>query len=341
MRAVLIEEHGGPEVLEVRKAPNPEIGPLEALIKVWACGVNHVDLYLRQGIIGANIPLPAIPGREVAGEIVEVGELVRDFGPGDRVTVIPRFPCGNCEPCRIGEEGMCLQAASIPGGYAEFTTAPASSLITLPPEVSYDQGASVALAYLTAWHMLITRAKVRSGEDVLVHAAGSGVGSGAIQIAKMAGARVIATASSDIKLERARQIGADETINYSKDDFKDSVMGLTEGRGVDIVVEHIGTDTWQGSIGCLAFNGRLVTSGAHTGVYGRINIQELFIKQLTIIGSYLGSRHELAQLLKVIAQGKVKPAIDSVYPLEGAKEAHQMMEERRQFGKLLIKPWLK
>ncbi len=341
MRAVLIEEHGGPEVLEVRKAPNPEIGPLDVLIKVWACGVNHVDLYLRQGIIGANIPLPAIPGREVAGEIVEVGELVRDFEPGDRVTVIPRFPCGNCEPCRIGEEGMCLQAASIPGGYAEFTTAPASSLITLPPEVSYDQAASVALAYLTAWHMLITRAKVRSGEDVLVQAAGSGVGSGAIQIAKMAGARVIATASSDIKLERARQIGADKTINYSKDDFKDMVIGLTEGRGVDIVVEHIGTDTWEGSIGCLAFNGRLVTSGAHTGVYGRINIQELFIKQLTIIGSYLGSRHELAQLLKVVAQGRIRPAIDSVYPLEGAKEAHQMMEERRQFGKLLIKPWLK
>ena len=341
MRAVLIEEHGGPEVLEVRKAPNPEIGPMDALIKVWACGVNHVDLYLRQGIIGANIPLPAVPGREVAGEIIEVGELVRDFDLGDRVTVIPRFPCGNCEPCRIGEEGMCLQAASIPGGYAELTTAPASSLIPLPPEVSYDQAASVALAYLTAWHMLITRAKVRSGEDVLVHAAGSGVGSGAIQIAKMAGARVIATASSDIKLERARQIGADETINYSKDDFKDAVMGLTEGRGVDIVVEHIGTDTWQGSIGCLAFNGRLVTSGAHTGVYGRINIQELFIKQLTIIGSYLGSRHELGQLLKMVAQGKIKPAIDSVYPLEGAKEAHQMMEERRQFGKLLIKPWLK
>ena len=236
---------------------------------------------------------------------------------------------------------MCLKAASIPGGYAEFTKAPASSLILLPPEVSYDMGASVALAYLTAWHMLITRAKVRSGEDVLVHAAGSGVGSGAIQIAKMAGARVLATASSDIKLERARQIGADETINYAKDDFRDAVMGLTEGRGVDIVVEHIGTDTWQSSIGCLAFNGRLVTSGAHTGVYGRINIQELFIKQLSIIGSYLGSRHELAQLLKVVAQGKVKPAIDSVYPLEGAKEAHQMMEERRQFGKLLIKPWLR
>ena len=341
MRAVSIEEHGGPEVLEVRKVPNPEIGPLDVLIKVWACGVNHVDLYLRQGIIGANIPLPAIPGREVAGEIMEVGELVRDFELGDRVTVIPRFPCGNCEPCRIGEEGMCLQAASIPGGYAELTTAPASSLIALPPEISYDQAASVALAYLTAWHMLITRAKVRSGEDVLVHAAGSGVGSGAIQIAKLAGARVIATASSDIKLERARQIGADETVNYSRDDFKDAVLGLTEGRGVDIVVEHIGTDTWQGSIGCLAFNGRLVTSGAHTGVYGRINIQELFIKQLTLIGSYLGSRQELAQLLKVVAQGRVKPAIDSVYPLEGAKEAHQIMEERRQFGKLLIKPWLK
>lgn len=341
MRAVLIEEHGGPEVLEVRKVPNPEIGPLDVLIKVLACGVNHVDLYLRQGIIGANIPLPAIPGREVAGEIIEVGEMVRDFTLGDRVTVIPRFPCGNCEPCRIGEEGMCLQAASIPGGYAELTTAPASSLIALPPEISYDQAASVALAYLTAWHMLITRAKVRSGEDVLVHAAGSGVGSGAIQIAKLAGARVIATASSDIKLERARQIGADETVNYSRDNFTDAVLGITEGRGVDIVVEHIGTDTWQGSIECLAFNGRLVTSGAHTGVYGRINIQELFIKQLTIIGAYLGSRQELAQLLKVVAQGRVKPAIDSVYPLEGAKEAHQMMEERRQFGKLLIKPWLK
>ncbi len=225
MRAVVIQEHGGPEVLQAGKVADPEVGPLEVLIKVWACGVNHVDLYLRQGIIGASIPLPAVPGREVAGEVMELGELVTDFEIGDRVTVIPRFPCGNCEPCRIGEEGMCLKAASIPGGYAEYTKAPASSLVHLQPEVSYDMAAGVALAYLTAWHMLISRAKVRSGEDVLVHAAGSGVGSGAIQIAKMAGARVIATAGSDSKVERAKQIGADEAINYSKEDFQDAVIG--------------------------------------------------------------------------------------------------------------------
>ena len=205
---------------------------------------------------------------------------------------------------------MCLKAASIPGGYAEYTKAPSSSIVPLPPGVSYDMGASVALAYLTAWHMLITRAKVRSGEDVLVHAAGSGVGSGAIQIAKMAGARVIATAGTDTKLERALQIGADEVINYNQDNFKDMVIGITEGRGVDVVVEHIGTSTWENSIGCLAFNGRLVTSGAHTGVWGKVNIQELFIKQLSLIGSYLGTRHELGQLLNAVARGKVKPVID-------------------------------
>lgn len=323
------------------KVPAPEVGPLEVLIKVWACGVNHVDLYLRQGLIGAHIPLPAIPGREVAGEVEEVGELVTDFEPGDRVTVIPRFPCGKCEPCRIGEEGMCLQAASIPGGYAEYTKAPASSVLPLPTEVSFDAAAAVALAYLTAWHMLISRAKVKSGEDVLVHAAGSGIGSGAIQIAKNSGARVITTVGTDEKLIKARELGADEVINYSTEDFQEAVIGLTEGRGVDVVVEHIGADTWEKSVECLAFNGRLVTSGAHTGVYGRINIQELFIKQISIIGSYLGSRQELAQLLKVVARGEIVPVIDSVYPLEGAPEAQRRMEERRQFGKLLIKPWLK
>lgn len=341
MRAVVIQEHGGPEVLQVGKVADPEVGPLEVLIRVWACGVNHVDLYLRQGIIGASIPLPAVPGREVAGEVMELGELVTDFEIGDRVTVLPRFPCGNCEPCRIGEEGMCLKAASIPGGYAEYTKAPASSLVHLQPEVSYDMAAGVALAYLTAWHMLISRARVRSGEDVLVHAAGSGVGSGAIQIAKLAGARVIATAGSDTKVERAKQIGADEAINYSDEDFQDAVIGLTEGRGVDVVIEHIGAETWEKSIGCLAFNGRLITSGAHTGVYSRVNIQEIFIKQLSLIGSYLGTRHELAQLLKAVARGRITPVIDSVYPLEGAHEAHRMLEERKQFGKLLIKPWLK
>jgi len=341
MRAVVLHEHGGPEVLKVEKRPKPEVGPLEVLVKIWACGVNHVDLYLRQGVIGANIPLPAVPGREVAGEVEKVGELVSDFNPGDRVTVIPRFPCGQCEPCRMGQEGMCQRAESIDGGYAEYTKAPASSVIHLPTEVSFDTAAAVALAYLTAWHMLIDRAKLRSGEDVLIHAAGSGVGSGAIQIAKLSGARVIATAGSDEKLEKAKELGADEVINYTTDDFCDAVIGLTEGRGVDVVVEHVGTETWEKSIDSLAYNGRLVTCGSHTGVYGRVNIHEVFIKQISIIGSYLGSRHELEQLLKVVARGEIVPVIDSVYPLEGAVEAHKAMEERRQFGKLLIKPWLK
>ncbi|MFQ5873383.1 MAG: zinc-binding dehydrogenase, partial [Dehalococcoidia bacterium] len=268
-------------------------------------------------------------------------ELVEEFSPGDRVTVIPRFPCGECEPCRIGQEGMCLRAESLPGGYAEYTKAPASGVLDLPVEVSFDSAAAVALAYLTAWHMLLNRAKLRSGEDVLIHAAGSGVGSGAIQIAKFSGARVIATASTNEKLSRAKKLGADEVINYTQEDFRDAVFGLTEGRGVDVVVEHIGTETWEKSVDCLAYNGRLVTCGSHTGVYGRLNIQEVFIKQISIIGSYLGSRHELAQLLKLVARGEIVPVIDSVYPLEGAVEAHRRMEERRQFGKLLIKPWLK
>ena len=341
MRAVVIHEHGGPEVLQVGKVPKPEVGPLDVLIKVWACGVNHVDLYLRQGIIGAHIPLPAIPGREVAGQVEEVGEMVEGVTPGDRVTVIPRFPCGKCEPCRIGQEGMCLEAESVPGGYAEYTSAPASSLLQLPPEISFDAAAAVALAYLTAWHMLIDRAKLRSGEDVLIHAAGSGVGSGAVQIAKLSGARVIATVSTEEKVAKARELGADEVINYSTEDFRDAVIGITEGRGVDVVVEHLGADTWERSIDSLAYNGRLVTCGAHTGVYGRVNIQEVFIKQISLLGSYLGSRHELNQLLKVVARHEIVPVIDSVYPLEEASNAHRIMEDRSQFGKLLIKPWLK
>lgn len=342
MRAIRFHEHGGLDRLKLEDAPMPETGPNDVLIRVRSCGVNRLDILTREGRVGARVRLPHISGSEVAGDVARVGNQVRDLREGQRVAVAPYLFCSQCEYCLSGNESLCIKGDILgltgDGGYAEYVIAPAANVVPIPEEVSHDDAAAVSLAALTAWHMLVERARVKPGEEVLVLAAGSGVGSAAIQIAKLSGARVIATASDDGKLKLARDLGADEVINYRERDFLQEVRRLTGKRGVDVVVEHVGADSWEKSVGCLARGGRLVTCGSTSGAEGKLNIWLLFAKELNLIGAYGGTRHELQLLLKMVAQGRFRPVIDRALPLERAAEAQRLMEERKQFGKLLLNP---
>jgi NADPH:quinone reductase-like Zn-dependent oxidoreductase len=342
MRAIVFHEHGGPEVLRLEEVPTPIPRPDQVLVRVRSVGLNHLDLFVRAGTVPYKIPLPHISGCEVAGDIELVGELVDNVAMGERVVVAPYLSCGMCEFCLAGQETTCLRGDVLGrvsnGGFAEYVAVPATHVLPIPKEVSYDAAAAATLSMLTAWHMLITRARVRPMETVLVLAAGSGVGSAAIQIAKLAGARVIATASSEEKLERARQLGADETVNYSQENWSRQVRMLTSKRGVDIVIEHVGEATWEQSIASLARNGRLVTTGATTGAHGLTDINRLFGNQLSLLGSFGGTRTELRIVLHAVAAGKIAPVIDSILPLEQVAEAERRMENRTQFGKILLHP---
>lgn len=342
MKAVIFERHGGPEVLQYKEVPLPDVGPDEALIRIRACGLNHLDLFVRNGTLPHSVPLPHIPGSEVAGDIERVGDLVTAFRPGDRVVVAPYLFCGVCEFCLAGEETLCIRGDVLGrrsnGGYAQYVVVPSRQLLTIPEGVSYDAAAAVTLSTATAWHMLVDRARMRPGEDVLVLAGGSGVGSGAIQIAKQGGARVYATASSQEKLDKARELGADVLINYEESDFQAEVRRITNKRGVDVVIEHVGQSTWEKSIGSLARNGRLVTTGATTGPSGAVDINRLFGLQLSVLGSWGGTRANVRSVLKMVAARRIQPVIHATYPLEEVAQAQAVMEDRAQFGKLLVHP---
>lgn len=343
MKAAVFHEFGGVEKLRVEERPAPTPGPADALVRVRACGVNRLDLMVRSGALRAKPPLPHIGGCEVAGELVELGSAANsDAKPGQAVAVAPYLFCGRCEYCLSGAETTCLRGDIVglgkDGGYAELVRVPAANLIPLPEGVSFEAAAAVSLATLTAWHMLVTQARLQAGEDVLVLAAGSGIGSAAIQIAKLHGARVIATASTAEKLARARELGADETVNYQTDDMLAEVRRLTNKRGVDVVVEHVGAATWEKSVASLARNGRLVTCGTTSGAEGKLDLWSLFAKQLHLIGGYGGTRAELRAVLRLVAAGQLKPTIHATYPLDGVGAAQALMADRKQFGKLVVLP---
>jgi NADPH:quinone reductase-like Zn-dependent oxidoreductase len=342
MKAVVFEKHGGPEVLQYKDVPDPRIAADEVLVRVRACALNHLDLWVRQGAPGITVPLPHISGSEIAGDVAQVGPAVTKFKIGDRVLISPGWNCGECEFCRIGEENMCqhfkIVGAQVDGGYAELAKAPERFIIPIPGDLSYEETAAVPLVFTTAWHMLITRARLRAGESVLVLAAGSGIGSAAVQVAKLAGARVFATASAEEKLERAKQLGADVLINHSKGNFAEEVMRHTDKRGVDVVFEHVGPATFHLSLQSLRRGGRLVTCGATTGPKAEFDIRYLFAKQLSIIGSMMGTRAELLTVLDLVAQRRLKPVVDKVLPLSQAAEAQEIMLARKFFGKLLLRP---
>jgi len=342
MKAVIFSQHGGPEVLQYTEAPDPQIKADEVLIEVRACALNHLDVWVRSGLPGIKIPLPHILGDDVAGVVRTAGELVTWTKPGDEVMVQPGVSCGHCGECLAGRDNMCDEYDMIgyrrDGGYAELLSVPGVNVIPKPKNLSWPEAAALPLVTLTAWHMLVTQARVQPGEDVLVHAAGSGVGSLGIQIARLCGARVIATASSDEKLGKARALGADETVSYSNDSWPKEVKKLTHGRGVDVVFEHTGEATWPGSIVSLKRGGRLVTCGATSGFDARTDLRQVFYRHLTILGSMMGSKAELLAAMKFIESGQIRAVVDRVLPLAEARKAHELMEDRAQFGKLVLTP---
>ena len=346
MKAIVFSEQGSTEVLRYTDVPKPTFDADEVLVKVAACAVNYLDLHARR-----NRPeiaekfqrgeTPHILGSDIAGTIAEIGNTARSVAVGDRVVLAPCIPCGVCSDCNTGTENLCdtqeLIGFQTDGGYAEYVKAPARNAIQIPDALSFVNAAAMPIAYLTAWHMLMTRAVLRPGEDVLILGVGGGVGSAGLQIAKLTGARVFATASSDEKLTRAREMGADITINYKDMDFSEVVLEATDGRGVDVVLEHVGAATWEQSIASLAKNGRLVSCGVTTGNIGTINIRKLYQKQLTVMGSALGTVTELRTLVHLAAQEKLEPIIDRTLPLQRASEAHLLLENRRNFGKVVLR----
>lgn len=342
MKAVVFRQHGGPEVLEYTDVPEPVVRANEVLVEVKACALNHLDIWARRGLPGIEIPLPHILGNDVAGVVKQVGELVTWVKAGDEVMVQPGVSCGHCEACLSGDDNFCREYDMLgyrrDGGYAELVAVPGVNIVPKPAQLSWEEAAALPLVTVTAWHMLVTRANVQPGETVLVHAAGSGVGSLAMQIAKLRGARVITTASSDEKLAHARELGADETINYTNGDWPKEVKRITNRKGVDVVVEHTGAATWPGSIASLRPNGRLVTCGATSGYDARTDLRQVFYRHLNILGSFMGSKAELIEAMRFVEQGKIRAVVDRVLPLSEARQAHELIENRAQFGKVVLKP---
>jgi NADPH:quinone reductase-like Zn-dependent oxidoreductase len=341
VKAILFHQHGGPEVLKYEDVPDPQPRPNEVLVRVKACALNHLDIWVRQGLPNVSIPLPHIPGSDVAGEIAKIGSEVTTVRPGQKVVLAPMVTCGKCPACIVGLDNRCRQATNlgymIDGGCAEFLRILEVNCLPYPENLSLEEAAAVPLVFQTAWHMLVTRAQLQPGEDVLILGAGSGVGTAAIQIAKFLGARVIATAGSDEKLEKARQLGADHVINHKSQKIRDEVRRITNKRGVDVVFEHVGTATWDDSVASLALAGRLVTCGATTGYDAKIDLRFLFSRQLSLLGSYMGAKSELHTGMKLVAAGRLKPIVDRIFPLGEAAAAHAYLESGRQFGKVVLK----
>ncbi|MFB3922885.1 MAG: zinc-binding dehydrogenase [Terriglobia bacterium] len=342
MKAVRFHQHGGPEVLKYEDAPDPKIQANEVLVRVKACALNHLDIWLRGGVRRWQLALPHIVGSDIAGEITEAGALATRFKPGERVLLSPGLSCGQCEACFKGLDSACrsytLFGVLVDGGYAEYVKAPEMNVFPIPGDLSFDEAAAVPLVYTTAWHMLFTRAGLKPGEDVLVIGAGSGVGMAAIQICKLVSARVIATAGADWKLEKARALGADEVINHSKQSIAEEVKRLTNKRGVDVVFEHVGAAVWEDCFESLATYGRLVTCGTTSGPEVKLNMQVLYGRQRSILGSFMGGKGELTEALKFIGQRKLKAVIDSTFPLADARAAQEKMESRNFFGKIVLRP---
>jgi len=341
MKALAFTEFGGPEKLQLQEVPEPKVGAQDVLVRVRACALNHLDLWVRQGIPALKTPLPFWTGSDVAGDVVEVGSDVEGVKPGDRVAVNPNISCRRCEFCLAGEDNLCprygLVGEHVPGGFAEYVAVRGDRVLTLPAEIGYEEAASFVLTNMTAWRMVVTQARVKPGEDVLVIGVGGGVSSTAVQIAKLCGARVIVTSSSDEKLEKARALGSDIGINYAKEDWARAVRTVTGGRGVDVVVENVGAATWKQSIRSLRRGGRLVTCGATTGPIGETDIRVLFWNQLHLIGSTMSTTREFLDVMRLFFAGRLRPIVDEVVPLAEGAAAQQRLAEGRQFGKIVLR----
>jgi NADPH:quinone reductase-like Zn-dependent oxidoreductase len=350
MKAVRIHQFGGPEVLTYEDVADPRPRKDEVLVRVRACSLNHLDVWVRKGLPG--VKLPHILGSDVAGEIVELGEyvsgaevgLLKSGGlkTGQRVLVAPMHFCGHCPKCVAGLQNQCREFTvlgnAVDGGNCELIAVPVANVIPIPDALDFNQAASVPLVFVTAWHMLVTRAAVRPGQSVLVLGASSGVGIAAIQIAKLFQCRVITTAGDEAKLEKARALGADFGINHYQQKISEEVRKITNKAGVDIVIEHVGAATWEESVKSLKSSGTLVTCGATTGPEVKIDLRHLFARQLTLLGSYMGTMADLYEVLGHVFAGRLKPVVDRVFPLKDLRAAHEYLEKSQMFGKIVVNP---
>jgi len=340
MKAVRFHEFGGPEVLKYEEVPDVRPREDQVLIRIRACALNHLDLWIRKGLPG--IKLPHINGSDIAGDVVEVGTYVSSLKRGMRVLLAPMVFCNHCAQCMAGQQSFCREFSVLgyanDGGNAEYIAVPQASVIPIPDSLNYDEAASVPLVFLTAWHMLVTRAGIKPGDTVLVLGGGSGVGSAAVQICKMLGATVIATAGDERKLQKSRELGADHVIDHYQQKIADEVRRITGKSGVDIAFEHVGSATWDDSVRSLRPGGTLVTCGATTGPEAKFDIRVLFSRQLSFLGSYMGTMGDLHQVLKHIFSGKLKAVVDRTFPLSEARSAHERLEKSEQFGKIVLNP---
>ncbi len=326
MKAVRFHEFGHADVLRVEEVDDPVPGPGEVVVGVRGCGLNHLDVDLREGVSRFPVPLPATLGLEVVGVVEAVGDGVSGFGPGDRVA-----------PYLLGGGDRFL-GVTAPGGYAEKVVCPASQLVAVPASLSDVDAAALQVAFATAWHMLFNRAKLQVGEVVLVNSVGSGIGSAAVQLAKLAGAFVLGSSSRDDKLEQATALGLDVGVNYTTQDVVEEVMKATGGRGVDVVYEHVGGELFQAGLDSLSFGGRLVTCGAHAQEVVDFDIIPFFRGQKSVIGSFVYEREEFEKVLALAERGQITPVVDSTFPLERAREAMERLESRDLFGKIVLVP---
>ncbi len=341
MKAVFITEHGSIDKLNYGDLKKPQISPGEVLIKLKAASLNHLDIWTREGIPGTKVEFPHILGSDGAGIIEQTGSEVKNVKIGDKVLLNPGISCGTCEQCNSGEHSQCstfhLLGEHVNGTFAEFAKAPFENVHLIPDRLSFEEAAAFPLVFLTAWRMLVTKARILPGETILILGIGGGVSSAALQIAKQIGARVIVTSGDNEKIQKAKQIGAEEGINYNDTDFVKEVRRITNKKGVDVVLDSIGAATWTKSLACLTKGGRLITCGATTGPNPQADIIRIFWNQISIFGSTMGNRKEFLQVLSFFNVNRIKPIIDSVYQLNNFKDAHAKMEGKKQFGKIVIK----
>lgn len=338
--AMVIRGFGGPEVLERATIDLPPPGPREVRVRVRAVALNHLDIWGRRGIAAARMEFPHRLGADIAGEIEELGPGARNAKVGDKVVVNPGLSCGVCERCLSGKDNLCrsygILGENRQGGYARHLNVPDANLLPYPGEMPFTDAAAIPLCFLTAWQMVVHKAKVEPGQTVLVQAAGSGVSSAAIQIAKVHGARVLATAGTDDKCARARALGADVALNYTTQDFVAEAKKLTGKAGVDVVIEHVGGDVFTRSILATRWGGRVVTCGATTGFMPEFDLRQVFFRQVEVLGSTMGSKADLFKVLALVAEKRLAPVVDRVLPLWSAAEAHTILEERKAFGKVVL-----
>jgi NADPH:quinone reductase-like Zn-dependent oxidoreductase len=343
MKALAFKEFGGPDKLAYQEVPDPKIKPNEVLVRVRACALNHLDLFVREGIPALKTPLPFWTGCDIAGEVAEVGADVTGVRAGERVAVNPNLTCGRCEFCQQGEDSLCVRygilGEHVQGGLAEYVAVRGDNVLPLPASVSFEDAASFILTSMTAWRMVVTQGQVRPGQDVLVIGVGGGVSSTAVQIARLCGARVIVTSSDDAKLEKAKALGAEVGVNYKKNpDWAKQVFEATAKRGVDVVIENVGAATWKDSIRSLKGGGRLVTCGATSGPIGETMIPLVFWKQVHLIGSTMANRREFHAVMGQLFAGRLRAIVDEVVPLKDGAAAQQRLAEGKQFGKIVLTP---